>query len=83
VFGALILGAIAWFNRRGTLPHPVPYWTTVALIRTGGTAAGDAVAILLGLALSTALTGLAFVGLVLYFYAFQTTSRTRAGVATG
>jgi uncharacterized membrane-anchored protein len=83
VFGALILGAIAWFSRRGTLPHPVPYWTTVALIRTGGTAAGDAAAISLGLAASTALTGLAFVGLVFYFYAFQTTSKVPARVATG
>ena len=65
-FGALILVSIAWFNRRGTLAHPVPYWTTVALIRTGGTGAGDAVAIALGLALSTALTGLAFAALVIY-----------------
>ncbi|HJY77850.1 MAG TPA: hypothetical protein VKE95_14530 [Burkholderiales bacterium] len=71
LFGALILVSIAWFGRRGTLPHPVPYWTTVALIRTGGTAAGDAVAIALGLAASTALTGLAFVALVTCFYGRQ------------
>jgi uncharacterized membrane-anchored protein len=83
VFGALILLSIAGFSRRGTLPQPVPYWTTVALIRTGGTAAGDAVAISLGLAASTALTGFAFVGLVLYFYAFQATSKPPARVAAG
>ena len=75
VFGALILVSVAWFSRRGTLPQPVPYWTTVALIRTAGTAAGDAAAILLGLALSTALTGTAFVGLVIYFYGKQSGGR--------
>jgi uncharacterized membrane-anchored protein len=81
VFGALILVSIAWFARRGTLPQPIPYWTTVALIRTGGTAAGDASAEGLGLALSTAATGLAFVGLVLYFYALQSTHKARPGIA--
>ena len=75
VFGALILVSIAWFSRRGTLPQPIPYWTTVALIRTAGTAAGDAAAILLGLALSTALTGFAFVALVIYFYGKQSGGR--------
>jgi len=75
VFGALILASIAWFSRRGTLPRPVPYWTTVALIRTGGTAAGDAAAISLGLALSTALTGLVFAALVIYFCGKQSGGR--------
>ena len=53
----------------------------MALIRTAGTAAGDAVAISLGLTLSTALTGLAFVALVTYFYALQSTNKNAPGVA--
>jgi len=47
------------------------------LIRTAGTAAGDALAGALGLPLSTALTGLVFAGLVAYF-----TSRARRRVSS-
>ena len=72
VFGLFIAASIAWFGKKGTLLSPFPYWLTVGLIRTGGTAAGDAFAHALKLPLSTALTGLAFLGLVTYFYGLQT-----------
>jgi len=77
VFGLLIAASIWWFGKTAALLNPLPYWATVALIRTGGTAAGDALAGVLGLALSTALTGFVFVGLVLYFYAFQSTGKAQ------
>lgn len=66
--GLVALAAVVWFGRRGERLSPVPYWAIVALIRTAGTAAGDAFADALGLSLSTALTGLVFAGLVLRFY---------------
>lgn len=69
--GALIVAAIALFTRRGNLLRPVPYWATVALIRVGGTAAGDALAHQLGLPWSSAATGLLFVGLVVFSYGWQ------------
>lgn len=81
VFGALIAASLWWFGKTAALLNPVPYWATVALIRTGGTAAGDALADALRLALSTALTGCVFVGLVLYFYAFQPTGRAQPRAA--
>ena len=81
LFIGLIAAALWWFGKTAALLNPVPYWTTVALIRTGGTAAGDALADVLRLALSTALTGFVFVGLVLYFYAFQSTSRPQPRAA--
>ena len=81
VFGALIAASLWWFGKTAALLNPVPYWATVALIRTGGTAAGDALADALRLALSTALTGCVFVGLVLYFYALQSTGRAQPRAA--
>jgi len=51
-----------------TLLAPAGYWLTVALIRIGGTAGGDAFAHALHLVPSTVLTGMAFVGLVVWFY---------------
>jgi uncharacterized membrane-anchored protein len=81
VFGGLIAASFWWFGKTATLLNPVPYWATVALIRTGGTAAGDALADAFRLALSTALTGLVFVGLVLYFYAFQPTGKAQPRAA--
>jgi uncharacterized membrane-anchored protein len=81
VFGGLIAASVWWFGRKGSLLDPVPYWATVALIRTGGTAAGDASAQVLRLPLSTAFTGLVFVGLVIYLYAFQSTNRAGPRVA--
>jgi len=81
VFGALIAASFWWFGKTAALLNPVPYWATVALIRTGGTAAGDALADVLRLALSTALTGCVFVGLVLYFYAFRSTGKAQPRAA--
>ena len=81
MFGALIAASLWWFGKTAALLDPVPYWVTVALIRTGGTAAGDALADALRLALSTALTGCVFVGLVLYFYAFQSTGKAQPRAA--
>jgi uncharacterized membrane-anchored protein len=83
VFGGLIAASLWWFGRKGkgNLLDPVPYWVTVALIRTGGTAAGDASAQALRLPLSTAFTGFVFVGLVIYLYAFQSTNKAGPRVA--
>jgi uncharacterized membrane-anchored protein len=78
VCGLLITASIAWFGRRGTLLSVGPYWLTVALIRTGGTALGDAVAHAVKLPLSTALTGAVFIGLVVYFYALRSSNEIRA-----
>ena len=77
VFAMLMVASIFWFGRKGNLLDPVPYWLTVALARTGGTAAGDALAHALKLPLSTALTGLGFVGLVIYFYGWQSTNEAK------
>ena len=64
-----ILVAIMFrIGRRGQILTPVFYWTTVALIRTAGTAAGDALSHTLTLPWSTLLTGLAFLIPVVAFY---------------
>lgn len=78
LFAVLIVIAIRVFQRRSTLLDPGPYWTTVALIRVGGTAGGDALAHLMGLAVSTAVTGAVFVGLVVFSYAVAS-RRAEAG----
>jgi uncharacterized membrane-anchored protein len=83
VFVPFVAVSIAWFSRQGSLLDPLPYWATVALIRTGGTAAGDAAAGAFGLPASTLLTGLVFGGLVVYFYAFQSTNKAEPRVAPG
>lgn len=67
VIGALVAMMLT-IGRRGQILTPVLYWTTVALIRTAGTAAGDALSHMLSLPLSTLLTGLAFLVLVIAFY---------------
>jgi uncharacterized membrane-anchored protein len=77
VFGCLIAASLGWFGKRGVLLDAAPYWTTVGLIRSGGTGAGDAVAEVLGLAPSTLLTGVVFVGLVLCFYAARSKAEPR------
>jgi uncharacterized membrane-anchored protein len=79
VFGLMIAASIGWFGKQRVLLTPVPYWFTVALIRTGGTAAGDALAHALKLPLSTAVTGFVFVALVLYFYGLQSTNEATRG----
>lgn len=68
VFFALAAWSIRHFAARGILLAPFAYWTTVALIRTAGTAAGDAVAHGIGLVASSIVTGAVFVGLVVFFY---------------
>lgn len=85
VFGVLIAISVIWFSRKRTMLDAGPYWLTVGLIRIGGTAAGDACAHALKLPLSTAVTGLVFVGLVTYFYALQTANeaKTRAPAQAG
>ena len=76
VVGILIAMMLRVVLRRKTLT-PVLYWTTVALIRTAGTGAGDALANTFGLPWSTLLTGLAFLVPVIAFYRtdWLTTSR--------
>lgn len=68
LFGVATAASIAWYAAR---PRAARYWTSVALIRTAGTAAGDAVAHLAGLPASTAMTGLVFAALVIYASAQQ------------
>jgi uncharacterized membrane-anchored protein len=64
---SVMLGAVFFFGRRWLL-FVALYWSTIVLIRTAGTAVGDFLAskrgLGLGLPLSTALTGLLFVGLL-------------------
>ncbi|MDF5724330.1 MAG: hypothetical protein PUP91_28475 [Rhizonema sp. PD37] len=67
VVGALVTMMLS-IGRRGEILAPALYWTTVALIRTAGTAAGDALAHALSLPWSTLLTGLAFLVPVIAFY---------------
>lgn len=67
-FFALSALAIRHFGSKGVLLTAIAYWTTVALIRTAGTAGGDAVAHGIGLVASSIVTGAAFVGLVAAFY---------------
>lgn len=72
LIGALICAAVllivmrAW---RETVLQPVKYWALVALIRTGGTAAGDALAHAITLPVATLISGLVFCGTVAWFYA--------------
>ena len=68
VFAVLIYLSIRMLGARAMLLAPAGYWLTVALIRIGGTAGGDAFAHALHLVPSTVLTGVAFVGLVVWFY---------------
>lgn len=81
VFGVLIAVSISFFRKRGNLLNAVPYWATVALIRTAGTGAGDALADALGLRVSTALSGFVFVGLVVYFYACRSSDNAQPRIA--
>jgi uncharacterized membrane-anchored protein len=72
MFFALAALVTTLWGQRGKLSEPIPYWTTLALIRTGGTGAGDALAHKIGLMPSTFLTGIIFVAMVVYFYAVET-----------
>lgn len=64
--GAMVAMMLAIVRQRQITP--VLYWTTVALIRTAGTGAGDALANTLSLPWSTLLSGLAFLVPVIAFY---------------
>ncbi len=67
VFSAVTALLVAvGFKRLWTWPPY--YWLTLAIIRTGGTGGGDALAHALGLPQSTVWTGAIFVGFVLLFY---------------
>ena len=65
--GALLLGALVLWRRRGASVLWL-YWLTVAIARTAGTSMGDFIAetewLGIGLALSTLITGTAFVLIV-------------------
>ena len=78
VVGALVAMTLR-LGRRGQILAPTLYWTTVALIRTAGTAAGDALAHVLSLPWSTLLTGLAFLVPVIAFYGTGRPTVERAG----
>ncbi|SRR5579883_1436795 len=67
VVGSLVVMMLT-IGRRGKILAPSLYWSTVALIRTAGTAAGDALAHVLSLRWSTLLTGLAFLVPIISFY---------------
>ena len=66
IFFALAAVAIAYFGHRGILLAAAAYWTVVGLVRTAGTAGGDAIAHRIGLAPSTVVTGVVFLALVIY-----------------
>ena len=63
---SLILGLLFVVARGGLLRAPWFYWLTVVMVRAAGTAVGDLVASrgLLGLPLSTLVTGVIFVGVL-------------------
>jgi uncharacterized membrane-anchored protein len=67
VVGILVAMMLRIVLRRKTLT-PILYWTTVALIRTAGTGAGDALAHTFSLPWSTLITGLFFWIPVIAFY---------------
>jgi uncharacterized membrane-anchored protein len=67
----LAIGTMRAFAAEGNLLAPVPYWITVGLIRIAGTSGGDSAAHALGLPAATALTGLVFIVLIVYFYAIR------------
>ena len=79
---AVIVAAALYRGRGGQVLQPTYYWTTLALIRTFGTAAGDTLAHALTLPASTAITGLIFLGMVGYFYGIEKCNQAMAPVAS-
>lgn len=77
---ALPLALMFVAGRGGRLMHPLWYWATVALIRTSGTCAGDALAHLLGgednVLPATLATGAVFAMAVIGFYAVAPRQRS-------
>ena len=82
-FLAYGLGVLAmlWVGRDGRQAQPVFYWTTIALIRSAGTAGGDFLAHGLGLSPSTLITGLVFVSLIIYFYEVKKSNASGSAAA--
>lgn len=81
-FSALAAAAIIYWGRDGRLYQPAYYWIALALIRTAGTGAGDALAHdVFGLPLATVATGLVFLGLVGYFYLLKKDNQSLATLA--
>ena len=62
---SVVLAGFFLAGARGRIWQPALYWATVAMVRAAGTALGDWFAHGLGLAVSTAATGLAFALLLL------------------
>lgn len=69
---SVVLGAMAatmlFGFKPATLLAPFAYWSTIAMIRAAGTAAGDFLAHALGLGVSTTITGMSFALLIASFY---------------
>ncbi len=76
VFGGLALLMIAFGHKLWT--SPLFYWACLAIVRTAGTGAGDALAHLLGLPQATLLTGSVFIVLIATFYFFIQNNRSTA-----
>jgi len=75
----IMVGAIValflYAGRKGLWLNPIFYWVGLALIRTAGTGAGDALAHF-GLPVVTAINALIFFGLVGYFYVVRNDNRS-------
>jgi hypothetical protein len=69
--------------RRERIADPLPYSTTLALIRTCGTGAGDALSHRFGFGPSTLVTGFAFIVAVTYFYIVRRNNQIVVGVPAG
>ncbi len=82
VFGAIAVVLLA-IGRKPAATVPLFYWLLLALIRTGGTGGGDALAHLFGLVPSTEITGAVFVGLTVIAYAFFKGNRRSPVVVEG
>lgn len=72
--GAMVAAAL-YYGRDGRWLHPVYYWVTLALIRTAGTGAGDAVGHG-NLPVATTINGLIFFGMVFWFYVAKRENRS-------
>jgi uncharacterized membrane-anchored protein len=67
-----VVGIMLYWGRNGRFIQPVYYWALLAMIMTAGTAAGDFLAHrVFGLPLSTAVMGVIFIGMVVFFYSIK------------
>jgi uncharacterized membrane-anchored protein len=81
VFGLIVL-TLLLIGRKGQFTQPIYYWVCLGFIRTSGTGGGDALAHQFGLPLATIVTGIVFIGLVIWFYAILTDNRVETGKPT-